>query len=200
MLVTVVVPTGKFDPEAGVLVTVPTPGQLSVAEVVNVTTAPQTPASLLTVMSVGTVSAGFSVSLTVTVNVLVVVLPCASVTVLVTVVVPTGNVEPEAGVLVTEPTPGQLSVAEVVKVTTAPHTPASLLTVMPAGTVNAGFSVSFTVTLKLPVVLLPCASVAVTFTVVVPTANVEPDKGVLTTVTPGQLSAAVGVNVTTAPH
>ncbi len=75
MLVTVVVPTGKVDPEAGVLVTVPTPGQLSVTDVVKLTTAPQTPASLLTVMSVGTVSAGFSVSFTVTVKVFVVGLP-----------------------------------------------------------------------------------------------------------------------------
>ncbi len=128
-------PTANVEPDGGVLPTV-TPGQLSDAVGVKPTTAPHTPASLLTVMSVGTVSAGFSVSLTVTANVLVVVLPCASVTVLVTVVVPTGNVEPEAGVLVTEPTPGQLSVAEVVKVTTAPHTPGSLLIVMPIGTVN----------------------------------------------------------------
>src|SRR5689334_3717281 len=106
-------------------------------------------------MFAGTVSEGFSVSFTVTWKVLVWVLPWASVTVLVTVVVPTGNVDPEAGVLVTSPTPGQLSVAETVNVTTAPQTPASLLTAMSAGTVSTGFSVSFTVTVKVSVVVLP---------------------------------------------
>src|SRR5258706_15294123 len=83
--------------------------------------------SLLTVMSVGTVSAGFSVSFTVTVKVLVVGFPWSSVSGTRTVVGPTGNVEPEGGVL-TDATPGQLSVAGGVKVTTAPHPPGSLLT------------------------------------------------------------------------
>ena len=113
------------------LVTAPTPGQLSVAVGVKVTRAPHTPASLLTVMSEGIVRAGFSVSFTITWNVLVWVFPCASVTVLVTRVVPTGKVDPDAGVLVTAPTPGQLSVAVgEAKLTTAPQMPVSLLTVM----------------------------------------------------------------------
>jgi hypothetical protein len=43
------------------------------------------------------------------VNVQLAVLPIASLTVQVTVVVPTGNVEPEAGLHVGEPIPGQLS-------------------------------------------------------------------------------------------
>ncbi len=72
----------------------------------------------------------------------------------VTVVVPTANVEPDKGVLATV-TPGQLSVAVGVNVTTAPQTPASLLTMMSAGTVRSGFSVSFTVTVKVFVVVLP---------------------------------------------
>ncbi len=71
-----------------------------------------------------------------------------------TVVVPTANVEPEGGVL-TNVTPGQLSVAVGVKVTTAPHAPGSLLTEMSAGTVSAGFSVSFTVTVRVLTVVLP---------------------------------------------
>ena len=127
---TVVVPTGKVVPERGELEYV-TPGQLSVAAGLKLTTAPQRPASLPTVMLAGTVRTGFSVSFTITWNVLVCILPCASVTVLVTSVVPTGKVDPETGVVVTEPTPGQLSVAVgEVKLTIAPQRPVSLLFVM----------------------------------------------------------------------
>jgi len=49
------------------------------------------------------------VSFTVTVKVHVAVLPDASATVQVTVVVPTGKNEPEAGTHAGTPTPGQLS-------------------------------------------------------------------------------------------
>ena len=57
-------------------------------------------------------------SCTVTVNVLV-AMPFVSVAVTVTVVMPSGNVEPEAGVFVVVTAPLE-SVAEVVKFTTAP--------------------------------------------------------------------------------
>jgi hypothetical protein len=60
----------------------------------------------------GTVMAGGAVSLTVTVNEAEPGLPCASVAVQVTVVVPSGNVEPLAGVHATATTPSMLSVAE----------------------------------------------------------------------------------------
>ena len=63
-----------------------------------------------------------------------------------------------------------------------------------------GGSLSFTVTVKLQESVLPDASVAVHFTVVVPLTNVEPDGGVQDDVTPGQLSVAVSVNVVTAVH
>src|SRR5438067_1070915 len=109
--------------------------------------APHTPGSLLTVMSAGTVSEGFSVSFTVTVKVSVELLPWASVAVTVTVVTPTGKVAPEAGLLASV-TPGQLSVAVGVKVTAAPHWPAVALATMFAGRVSAGFSVSLIVTAK----------------------------------------------------
>ncbi len=75
-------------------------------------------------MFAGQVITGFSVSVTVTVNEQVDVLPDASVAVLVTVVVPFGNVEPDAG-LETTVTPGQLSVAVTLKFTTAEHFPGS---------------------------------------------------------------------------
>ena len=53
-----------------------------------------------------------------------------------------------------------------------------------------GFSVSLTVTVKVQLAVLPDASVAVLVTVVVPFGKVEPEGGLLTTVTPGQLSLA----------
>ncbi len=72
---------------------------------------------------------------------------------------------------------------------------------MLAGQVSTGGCTSFTVTVKVQVAVLPAASVAVAVTVVVPTGNVLPDDGTLTTVTPGQLSETVGAGyVTTAPH
>ena len=54
----------------------------------------------------------------------------------------------------------------------------------------AGFSLSATVTVNVQLSLLPDASVATDLTVVVPLLNVEPDEGVDTRVTPGQLSVA----------
>ena len=47
---------------------------------------------------------------------------------------------------------------------------------------------------------LPCASVAVLVTVVVPRAKLLPLAGLLLTVTPGQLSVALTVNVTLLLH
>ena len=70
--------------------------------------------------------------------------------------------------------PVQLSVAVATKVTVAPHTLLSLLTVMFEGQVIAGACVSFTVTVKVQVVLLLDASVAVAVTVVVPIGNTVP--------------------------
>ena len=55
-----------------------------------------------------------------------------------------------------------------------------------------------TVTVKLQLVWLPEASVAVATTVVVPIGKAEPDGGVLATVTPGQLSDAPMAKVTMA--
>jgi hypothetical protein len=54
-----------------------------------------------------------------------------------------------------------------------------------------------TVTVKLQVAVLPDASVAVQVTVVVPTGNVEPEGGLQATVTPEQLSDAVGAEKVT---
>ena len=66
-----------------------------------------------------------------------------------------------------------------------------------SGQVTVGFSTSSTITLKEPITVLPEASVAVTFTGVVPTGKVEPLAGTLTTVTE-QLSVAVALKFTIA--
>jgi hypothetical protein len=78
-----------------------------------VKTAPAGPVASIVAFA-GTVRTGGAVSLTVTVNEAEPLLPCVSVAVQVTVVVPSGNVEPLAGVQVTATTPSMLSVAEAV--------------------------------------------------------------------------------------
>ena len=95
---TVVTPTGKFDPLAGRQLTV-APGQLSVADDANVTTAEHWPAAFGTVTGAGQFATGACVSLTVTVNEHVGPL----VVVQLTVVVPTAKNDPEDGVQVTVP-------------------------------------------------------------------------------------------------
>ena len=60
---------------------------------------------------------------------------------------------------------------------------------------------SFTVTVKLQLAMLPAASLTEQFTVVVPFGKVDPDAGLQTGVpTPEQLSVAVGMKFTTAEH
>jgi hypothetical protein len=107
---TVVAPTGKHVPDGGLHVGEPTPGQLSL----TVGLLKLTTAHVLfvdAIWSAGQVRLGACMSLTVTVNMQLDMLPDASLTEQVTVVTPLENVEPEAGMQVTEPTPGQLSVA-----------------------------------------------------------------------------------------
>src|SRR6185369_17023384 len=96
---------------------------------VQLTTAPQTPASLPFTIGVRQpLIVGFSVSLTVTVKLHVALFPAASLAVYVTVRTPTGNTLPLAGPAVCViVTPGQLSAAVgAVQLTAAPQTPASL--------------------------------------------------------------------------
>ena len=62
----------------------------------------------------GQIMLGFCVSFTVTLNEQELELPWSSVTVQLTVVVPTSNVLPDAGLQLGVPTPGQLSVAVAV--------------------------------------------------------------------------------------
>jgi hypothetical protein len=76
----------------------------------------------------------------------------------------------------------------------------AVLTVMLAGQVMVGFSVSLMVTVNMQLAVKFTASVAVQDTVVVPLGKLEPDGGVQTKLSPGQLSVTVGAKVTTVAH
>jgi hypothetical protein len=157
---------------------------------------------LLTVISAGQVMVGSSLSITVTSKLQVAVFPLPSVTTKVLVVVPTGNALPLGNPAVwVRVAPGQLSaVVGVAKVTTAEHNPVSLFTVISAGQLIVGFSVSLTVTVNVQVAVLPEASVAVAVTVVIPTGKDEPEAGEYDIVAPGQLSVTDPAKFTIALH
>jgi hypothetical protein len=106
--VTVVVPSGKVAPLAGVQVTATTPSTASVAEVVKLNAAPVAPVAS-TLAFAGTVTTGPVVSATVTVKEAAAALLRASVAVHVIVVVPSGNVDPLAGVQLTGTLPSTRS-------------------------------------------------------------------------------------------
>ena len=154
----------------------------------------------------GQVINGFSLSVTVTVNDAANLFNDASVAVYVTVVIPVGNTDPEAGPAVwAMMLPEQLS-AEVgaVQLINAPQTPASLFTAMlPESPTIVGFCVSFTFTVNEAVNLFDTASVAVYVIVVLPIGNTVPEAGpaVCDILLPEQLSAEVGaVQLTNAPQ
>ena len=111
--------------------------------------------------------AGACASLTVTVKVQLAVLPAPSVAVEVTVVVPFGNANPDAGLLTTVALE-QRSDALTVKVTTAVHCPGSAFRVMFAGHDIEGGVLSTTVTVPEHCLESPGGSVTVNVTVVVP--------------------------------
>src|ERR1041385_6948584 len=127
------------------------------------------------------VNTGPSRSATVTWNVPCAKLPCASVALHGTIVVPSGNVEPDDGVHVTTSEMSTRSDALALQVAIAPDGPVALIVKSP-GSVSEGAVVSCTVTVKLNV---PHC------TVVVPSGNVEPEAG--------EHVAVPGSNVTTAP-
>jgi hypothetical protein len=195
---TVVVPTEKVEPLAGAQTTL-TPGQLSVAVAVKVTTALHWAGSVFTSTFAGQTMPGFSASVTVTVNEHAAVLPLASVAVQFTVVCPRGNGTPLGGTHATVAS-GQLSEIVGVKETVAVHWPASVSAATSAGQAMAGCSVSLTVTVNEQSALFPAASVAVQVTVVLPRVNSVPLAGLHATLTPGQLSLAPALNTTAAVH
>src|SRR5262245_20146914 len=108
-------------------------------------------------------------------------LPCASVAVQLIVVVPIGNVDPDARpavgaetqIGVIDPSTRSLAVGSV-KASTFPAGSA-VVSVMPAGTVSTGAVVSTTVTANDALAALPCPSVARQLTDVLPNGNVAPE-------------------------
>ena len=111
--------------------------------------------------------------MTVTLKVPVDVLFERSFAVHVTVVAPTGNTAPEAGVQVTGRIPLTASSALVTNVTVAPAGPVAAA-VMSAGSVRTGAVASATVRAIAQVPLLPLGSAANTFTFRVPRASAVP--------------------------
>src|SRR5213080_2511723 len=142
---TVVAPSGNVDPLADVQVATTLPSTASTADAVYANAAPVGPVASIVAFA-GTVMTGAVVSLTVAVNALVPAFPWLWVAVHVTVVAPSGNVDPETGVHATATLPSPASTAEAVYVNTAPVAPvASTLafggTVMTGGVVSGAFSI-----------------------------------------------------------
>src|ERR1700719_825829 len=119
-------------------------------------------------MFAGQVITGGWMSRTITRCWQVAVFPLLSVAVQVTRLVPTANC---AGALLVTVTAPQLSLAVGLPRSTpvAKHVPALALTVTSAGQVMVGSCVSWTVTVKVQVLVLPLLSLAVLVTVVTPT-------------------------------
>jgi hypothetical protein len=124
------------EPEAGVQVAGIEPSTRSEAEAEKMTTAPPGLVAC-TVISDGSVNFGGVLSATVTLKEAEPMLPALSVTEHVTMVEPTMNVEPDAGVQVGVKEPSTASNAEAVNVTTAPTGPVAS-TLMSTGTVTTG--------------------------------------------------------------
>jgi hypothetical protein len=183
---TIVRPVANTLPDAGSHTTL-TPGQLSVTEVVNCTTASQRAGVALTVMSPGQTRTGRSVSVTLTWNVQVALLPFASVAVQFTFVWPTGKRAPDGGTQLNV-TPRQLSLVFKAKFTTASQFPGSHDTPMSPGQTMRGFSPSTTSTLKEQRLLFWFTSVATHSTTVIPTPNNDPPGGMHVTFSIPQLS------------
>src|SRR5688572_5450170 len=195
---TTLVPIGNAQPLGGSQTT-STPGQLSVALGSKVTTALHRPASALRTTLLAHNRSGLSRSSTSTLNPQLTVLLLTSVAVQPTSVVPRGKRVPEGGTHTTV-APAQSSATLGAKFTTASQRPRSVPATMLLGHTSIGGSMSCTVTVKEQLCVFVVASVAVHVTVVIPIEKREPLAGTQTTITPGQLSVAVALNVATASH
>ena len=147
-------------------------------------------------MSAGTpCKTGASLSSTVTLKLGLAVFPLLSADVQVTVVSPSGKVEPEAGAQLTGRGPSTASVAAGLNVTAAPPGPVALAVIGPLGKpLITGAVVSRTVTLKVLPVELPRLSADVQVTVVSPSGKVESEACAQSTGRgPSTASVAVGL-------
>ena len=148
-------------------------------------------------------ASGLVPQLTVTVNEHVAVLLAASVTLNTLVVTPKGKVAPLASPEICEVVGVQLSVPEgVPNVTTASQTPVPVPTLMFAGQVMAGNSVSLINTEKEQLLVFPEASTTLKVLTVLPTGNAEPlARPAVWLVVGVQLSVPVGTaKLTTFEH
>src|SRR5690606_17145716 len=160
------VPTGSGNCDARSFVT-EVIAQLSlVVGVPNVTLVASQFVSAFTVTGAGQVMEGASISVTEMVKLQIVVFPFPSSAVYSIMVVPIGNrspdVKPVPSVCVTVALPQVSLAVGMVKVTTAPQIPGSLVTDKPGGhELKSGACVSLTVTLKDQEAVKPAASVMV---------------------------------------
>lgn len=153
-------------------------------------------------IAVGHVIIGGWLSNTTTVYWQVAVRPFTSVTVQVTVVLPDANAVGASSLV---PCMSQLSLVVGVPSATpeAVQRPKSVLTIIGAGQLMVGFSVSVTVMVKVQVAVCPFAAVTVNLFVVIPTGNASPlaNPLVWAVLAFEQLSVPTGaVNTTTALH
>jgi len=147
-------------------------------------------------MSLGTLLiTGSVVSWTLTLNDADEVFPCVSVAEQVTVVVVIPKVDPDAGEHVTPAGPDTASLAVgLVNVTTAPEPDVASVVTLPGTPLITGPIVSTTLTVNDADESLPCESLALQVTVVLPRPNPVPDAGVqpkLATASSGSLAEAV---------
>src|SRR5262245_6519744 len=167
-----VVPTGNVAPDVLLHETEGDGSIASVAVTTNVAVAPLGPVASFVIVP-GSATVGGFVSATMMLNVAGAdVLPEASFAVHETVVVPSGNVDPDPGLQTTAGDGSTRSVAPAEKVTKAPPGPVAAA-VIGAGTLMEGEVVSATLTVKAAgAEVLFEWSVAVHETVVVPSGNV----------------------------
>jgi hypothetical protein len=195
---TVVLPSGKVEPEAGTHVTGRLPLTTSSEVAANVAMAPAALVASRSRLS-GSVSTGPVVSWTVTTMLACVVFPASSLAEHVTVVGPRGKSDPASGMHVTVRAPPTMSVAETAKTTIAPAPLVASARTF-GGAVRTGAVVSRTTTGNVSVALFVARSLAEQVTVVDPKENGDPVAGVHTAATaPSKASTAVAANVTTAP-
>jgi hypothetical protein len=125
----------------------------------------------------GTEKSGGVVSRTVSSKLATARFPCASAAEQLTVDVPSRSVAPEAGVQAGARVPSTASLAAASNATAAPSGPVAS-TANGGGSASTGGLVSRTVTRKVALPAVPCASSAEQETVVVPTGKLLPDTGV----------------------
>jgi hypothetical protein len=191
---TVVSPIANVDPDPGTQLTgIEAPRSVAVG-VPKVTVRPLEDVASWE-MSLGTLLiTGSVVSWTVTLNDADEVFPCVSVAEQVTVAVVIPNVDPDGGEHVTPAGPDTASLAVgLVNVTTAPELDVASVVLLPGTPLITGPIVSTTLTVNEADESLPCESLALQVTVVLPRPNTVPDAGEqpkLATASSGSLAEA----------